>query len=376
MKILMILSNSFVFDARVYYETEALVKAGHEITVLAWDRGNNCALQEKRDGVSIVRIPNINYPRILNHDFLKLKYWRDHAFRKAIDIYKTEKFDIVHCHDFDTLSVGVRLKKELGIFLVYDAHEIWGYIHSMIPLRLLRGYFLRQERKLLRSVDRIITVSQPLKDYFDKFSKTPALIIMNCKPIGNPEYESPANDNVTFLYVGVLDQIRFITGMIDAVKPIPDVSLIIGGVGKKSFIEKMQKRITGSGNIKFVGSIALTEVLTMTRRADVVVCMLDPKHKLARIGLPNKFFESLVCGRPIIVSKNTYLGDLVDKLACGLAIGYGINPLRQALIKLRDDAGLRTSLGKNALEQARKEFNWQAQRKLLIDFYNTLLSSN
>ena len=58
MKILMILSNPFIVDPRVYKEAKSLVDAGHEVTVIVWDRKRDYDPESAVDGIKIIRIHN------------------------------------------------------------------------------------------------------------------------------------------------------------------------------------------------------------------------------------------------------------------------------------------------------------------------------
>ena len=147
----MILSNSFTHDSRVYNEAKALVNAGNKVTVLAWDAAGGNILCEKKDNIDVVRIVNTKLMNFLRQGLIILPLWRRQVYKNARVIHKAEKIDIIHCHDLDTLPVGIRLKKSLGVPLIYDAHEIWGYLmQETMPgiFRFLYLYFLWKEKKL------------------------------------------------------------------------------------------------------------------------------------------------------------------------------------------------------------------------------------
>ena len=65
MNVLMLLSNSFARDPRVYYEAASLVKAGHKVTVLAWDKEGDSPATEVRDGINIFRTYNTGFMKLL-----------------------------------------------------------------------------------------------------------------------------------------------------------------------------------------------------------------------------------------------------------------------------------------------------------------------
>lgn len=365
----MTLSNPFTHDARVYNEARSLVKAGHKVTVLGWDKKRENPPLEIKDGIDIFRSYNTKFMDHLPYDIFRMHFWWKKGYRDALELHEKKHFDVVHCHDLDSLPIGVKLKKKLGLPLIYDAHEIWGYMVAEGLLKAWAGYYLLKEKNLIKYVDRIITVSDILKEYFNKISQKKLTIIMNCKSLKGTKYEPLNNNCFTLLYLGNLRKTRFLLELVDVVKQIPNVNCKIGGSGRDvAYINTLMDKISKTENVDFIGRIPLENVLPITKESDVVICMFNPKYYV-RIGLPNKVFESMICGRPILVTKNTYSGKFVEKEKCGLIIPYTKEDLKKAIIELRDNQKLREELGKNALNAAIRKYNWPNQEEKLIKLY-------
>jgi len=140
MKILMTLANPFTHDPRVYDEAHSLVKAGHEVTVLAWNRYGDNIKNEKINGIDIHRVNNSKLMDSIPYPLFILQLWWNKGYKESLKLYEKYPFDVVHCHDFSSLPIGVKLKKKLGIKLVYDAHEIWGYmVAKTLPMWWVNG---------------------------------------------------------------------------------------------------------------------------------------------------------------------------------------------------------------------------------------------
>jgi glycosyltransferase involved in cell wall biosynthesis len=312
---------------------------------------------------------------LLPYDILRLRFWWNEGWKKGLEIHGSEGFDVVHCHDLDTLPIGVKLKKRIGMPLIYDAHEIWGYMLASELPGLMVNYYLRKEKRILRNVDGIITVADTLKDYFKSFSKVNIVVIMNCKSVLDTDYEPPRNERFTLIYVGSLGSSRFLIELAEVVKDMPETLCIIGGIGKPKYVNELRKLCASIPNVDFRGRIPFDDVIPMTKGADAVVCMFNPDDKLTRIGLPNKVFEAMVCGRPIIVSKNTYLGQFVEKNGVGISVDYSKEGLRKGISLLRDREDLRVEFGRIALEKAKVEYNWDSQAKKLLKVYDDLVKT-
>ncbi len=373
MRILMTLANPFITDTRVYYESESLISTGNEVTILAWDKKKLHPLNDTKDGIKIVRSYNTNLIDILPRDIFKMHLWWKKGYKDAVKLHNKKPFDVIHSHDLDTLPIGVKLKKKFGLPLIYDAHEIWGYMVNKDLPKWWANYYIRKEKKLLNYVDQVITVNEPVKKYLEKLNKKPITLVMNCKPLISKNYEPTKNKKLTLIYIGGLKNNRFISELIDVVSDLSDVKLIVAGYkGRKNYIDKVKKKINSSKNIEFLGRISIEDVIPLTKKSDVVILMTDPDDLNASILTANKQFEAMVAGRPIICSKNTYPGKFTENENVGITADYSKDSLKKAIIKLRDNPKLREELGKNALTAAIKKYNWKIQEERLLKVYENL----
>jgi glycosyltransferase involved in cell wall biosynthesis len=374
MRILMLLSNPFTNDARVYNEAMSLIKAGHDVTVIAFDRNKRQPIIETWDGIQIYRIRSVFPQRYYLGTPVWNGYnplsWQWQAYNKAMQLHKKHHFHVIHCHDFDTLVVGVRIKKKLRIPLVYDAHEMYSYMMERIFPHRIANIFIWLEKRLIADVDRIITVSETIERYLQGITNKPISVIMNCKMLQSLEYE-PSNNADVFhiIYVGLLNEIRAISLLIDVVEKLDGIRCTIGGIGQPDYVKHLKERCNMIPNIDFIGIVPLDQVISLTKRADIIFCLFNPEDSNSAIGTPNKLFEAMICGRPIICTKGTYSGDFTEKEDVGLTIEYTEEALKQAIIKLRDDQVLKEKLGRNALKAAISKYNWQKQEKKLLEIY-------
>jgi len=122
--------------------------------------------------------------------------------------------------------------------------------------------------------------------------------------------------------------------------------------------------------------VPLDEVIPMTMKADAVFCMFDPGDPMHLIGSPNKLFEAMACGRPIICTRGTHSGDLTEQEDVGLAVEYTEQALREAIISLRDDPALRERLGRNGLKAAITKYDWEREEAKLLALYRELVISH
>ena len=372
MNILMILSNPFMVDPRVYKEAKSLVDAGHKVSVIVWDRKNDYEPESIVDGIKIIRIHNKGIMKILPNDLFRNRFWWKRAYRKGLDLYKTNfKFDVVHCHDLDTLQSGVWLKKKLGMKLIYDAHEIFAYMIARDLPKFIVNYALSMEKKLVKYVDNVITAEVNYNYYFKSLDCDSITTLLNCKDLIIEEYQPPENDVFTIVYIGVLNRSRFFPENLEAIGNIKNVKFIIAGKKENMYheIENMSKNYS---NIKFLGPIPYHQVIPYTIGANLVLCMIKSSDINNRIASANKQFEAMVCGRPIICTKGTRSGEITRNAECGLVVDYTKEALSKAIIKLRDSPELCEKLGRNALKAAINKYNWEIEEKKLLKLYEKI----
>jgi glycosyltransferase involved in cell wall biosynthesis len=350
-------------DPRVSREAKSLVDNGHDVTVIVWDRRVDYPPEDKIDGVRIIRIHNSFLMKCMPNDLFRNPLWWRKAYKKGLELYNTGKFkfDVVHCHDLDTLWAGVKLKKKLGIKLIYDAHEIFGYMIAVDQPKFIVDAAFLMEKRLLKKVDHIITVNEPLREYFESISNTPITIVMNCKDLVSQEYILPRNDVFTICYIGVLTKSRMFPEIIDILGNIKGVRFVIAGK-KENLYAEVKERCKNYDTVDFLGAIPFSEVIPKTLES-------NPNDLNNRIGMANKQFEAMVCGRPILCTKETYSGAMTEGLKCGLSIDYDKDALYDAIIKLRDNQELCEEFGRNALKAAKEKYNWKTQEEKLLKVY-------
>ncbi len=361
MRSLMIVSNDVTRDARVQREGRSLVRAGHEVEVIGWDRKGTESKRDTIGGVKVTRMRSTRLMRVAPSDLFRNPLWWRMAYREGVK----HEFDIVHCHDLDTLHSGVKLKKRKGTPLIFDAHEIFIYMIEEDVSKIVRNYAERMEKSLLRDADHIITVNGALQDYYRERFDGDVTVVMNCPEEILAEYEPPTCEIFTILYIGTLHKSRFLSELVDIVGSMDDVQLKIGG--EAELYDEIEKKSQEFDNVSFLGTVPYKAVMPLTKESHAVFCMFDPENRINQVGTPNKVFEAMAMGKPSIVSKGILSGDIVEKEECGLAVDYDEDSLRGAIEKLRDDRSLFEQMGKNGLEAAKREYNWAFQEKGLLN---------
>ena len=365
----MLLTNPFRPDPRVYKEAKSLIKGGYEVTIFAWDRECKFPETEVLDGIKIRRfaIPS-SYGSMSMVKGLR-RFWK-----AAIKEARKEDFDIVHCHDFDTLPAGLKIARKMKKKVVYDAHENYA---SMIEFDVPRPIYLFirwYEKRLAPKADAVIAVSEPVGDML----LCPYTVVMNARELEESDEKkmkkcraSMPQDDFIVTYIGVLESMRFLVEACKVIKGMDGVHLFIGGYGRLE--EEIRAHAQNSDRITFVGCVQYADVMPCTIASDAVMCVFDPANNNNVIGTPNKLFEGMMAGRPVLATKGTYSGDIVEKYDCGLAIYYTPESFKEALIDLMESPEKAAEMGRNGRRAAEEEFNWGVMEKRLLRVYDSVL---
>jgi glycosyltransferase involved in cell wall biosynthesis len=369
-KVYILTSVHPVFDTRIFYkEAKTLVGAGYDVTLIAQHNKNEIV-----DGIKIIALSE---PR---NRFWRILFLAKRAYKLALK----QKADIYHFHDPELLPWAIKLKRKTGAKIIYDVHENVAkdilskdWIPKFIRFTVAK-FFDYFQKRISKKFDYIITATPGIKNNF----KQPNIIDIKNYPLvlgsefTGKQNEFRKNNNVyTLIYIGGLTQIRGIKEIVQSLKFInskyPVKLKLIGKFDKKNF-EKEIKNIEESEKIEFLGKRPLEECFLHLKMADIgLICFWpEPNHIEA---VPNKLFEYMTAGLPIIASNFPLWEKIVEKNNLGITVNP-LNPREIAraieyLIEHREEA---KKMGENGREAVLEKYNWENESKKLLEVYKKL----
>jgi glycosyltransferase involved in cell wall biosynthesis len=368
---IMILFNPFRPDPRVYREARALVTHNVGVTLCAcdaWHGEHTYPRVETVDGIDVKRVKiRLGHVRVASFVLTLTMFWLFALLRIL-----AEKPDVIHCHDFDTLPVGVLARTVTGIPLIFDSHEYYPSMVSRgIPKIMVRA--LRFTHRILSSkADAIVVVN----DEFRRFFGNGIIVsIMNVPMKAERNHPTVRKEGSSFeiFYYGVLAEERGVTALIRIAMEIPDLALFVAGDGplKREVQMAGQQRC----NIQYMGWISEDEISARLCTADLVPILYDPTIENNRLAAPGKLFQAMAKGVPVLAYKDTFLGKLIGLERCGIAVKFGDNDeLVKAILMLRDDENLCNELSRNALTASSEKYTWEIMEQRLVSLYRSLLN--
>jgi glycosyltransferase involved in cell wall biosynthesis len=374
----MLLSNCFEPDPRVYQEAKALIKTGCDVTIIAWDRDVKKPRYEEVDAIQVERIfLRSVHGRGTSQIFYLLAFWLK-GFCRAI----RRDFDVVHCHDFDTLPLGFLIAKIRRKTIVYDAHESYadmlvGSVHARVLM------FIRyMEGLLIKRVDLLITVGEILKREFERRGAKNACVVGNWKDPKEYAFSTKIlrsekerlgirEGQIVITYIAWLSSERRIMSLVEAAKLVKDIYLIIGGDGPLKDIVRTEA--VRSENIMYLGFVNPKAVPLFTALADVVFYGFDKHHPNSKYSAPNKLFEALAAGKAVITGDFGEIGKIVKEERCGISIPeLSAENIKASLVSLARGKSLER-YKTNAKNAGLSRFNWDFAESILCGNYADLL---
>ena len=280
--------------------------------------------------------------------------------------------DVVHACDLDTLPPAIMaklLKKTKLCYTIYDLYG--GSFPGPIPL-VIRNAITFVERVGIRFTDVLFLVSESIYESIRGAGIRKLVYIYN-SPEDYPDAQlSPEHKLETCIfYAGWMAKYRGLEDMINAVSDLHGIKLVMAGTEvDKDILEYGRAKLD---NFQYLGLISYEEVIRRSMQADILFVFYDPKRASFRYSTPNKLFEAMMCGKPIIVNEGIAASKIVTRENCGILVPYGdIDAIKEAVLRLINDPALREELGRNGRRAYETSYSWEIMEGRLINAYKEL----
>jgi len=351
-------------DVRIFHkECVSLATAGFDVSMIL---PNTISRTEK--GVSIVSFPAKKGSR-----FYRMFNVVNKVCREAIIL----DADVYHLHDPELLRIALKLKRK-GKTVIYDAHEDLprqiiskAYIPKLFR-KIIASIIEKYENSRVRKLDGAITATPFIRDRFIKVNAN-TIDINNYPLIEEIDFieQSWTDKNRSVCYIGGLTEIRGIKELVLAAG-IADIQIEVAGELSESLKTKLQS-LNGWKNIKLHGYISRKESMTLKAKsmAGVVTFLKAENHINAQ---PNKIFEYMASGIPVISSNFELWKQIVEKNECGICVDPSDpNEIAKAIIFVVDNPEAAKKMGENGIRLVKEKYNWDIEKKKLVEFYLKLI---
>jgi glycosyltransferase involved in cell wall biosynthesis len=382
--------NTASHDARVLRCARTLRSLGYEAVVIGVTSEEETEERSLERGLPIVRLS----PQAPLAGLAKHLRWRPAAVSRTYRLLRTLSYyrhgiaamrrlrpRIVHCNDYNTMWIGVGAKLLAGSALIYDSHELWPDRNGRSEPR---WWLLACEALFLRIADGILATSPGHAEAIARRHRVaPPRVVRNVveRPsrngAGRDTGEVPAGDRQTIVYVGALTGGRGLEQAIAALPWAPDVALRLLGPGNEPYREHLALHADAHGvrgRVLLSTPVPPQRVVEEIAQATAGVALIQPACLSYELSLPNKVFEYLAAGLPILASDVPVIAELVERYGVGLVVApddpEAIAAAMTAIVEPRRNDELRA-----AARETSARLSWEREAEGLVRTYREAVTA-
>ncbi|MCR5256225.1 MAG: glycosyltransferase [Acetatifactor sp.] len=376
-RVIIIRSNDCRSDSRVIKEANCL-NDSYDVELLVWNR-------EKSQRRNQQQIDCLGKMIMANQIHIKAEFGAGikniiplvlFQIRELIFLISNrKKYDLYHACDFDTVLPAMICAKLFRKKIIYDIFDYYADDHSDSPL--LYKSIKTVDNLCISLADATIICTDERKKQIKDANPTRLAIIHNSPPDESVNKKFfLSNKRIKVVYVGCLLDERFLKEQIEVISQLENVELHIGGIGP---LDKYVKECSAKfDNIIYYGKMKYEDVLSLESEADILTAIYNPQILNNQYAAPNKFYEALMAGKPLVVIKNTGMDDYVSQYDMGKIIDYPNKDFSSEFKRAIMDISERIRLKQIDSDKIRKiydeKFSWNIMKERLNKIYLEVIS--
>lgn len=375
-RVVLLRSNPVQPDPPVEKMADALLEMGMQATILAWDRSQkkNSYTDEQlpHGSVPVIRfgIPaayGAKWASLLS--FVRFE-WKIFAWL----VQNRKRYDIIHAFDLDTGAVAWLISRFFRKKLVYHLLDFYADTHFFSD-SLIKRIVYKMEIALINSADATLICTEARKAQIEN-SNPKMLEIIHNTPNGAAENQTEqiqlqeSKAEVKIAYVGTQCSGRGIEELIAAVMQDRRFELHIGGYGPLD--DKIRDASQKCDRIHFYGKIPYRQTLSLERQCDLMVALYDPQIRNHRYSAPNKLYESLMLGKPVLMCENTGWDTLFQDEKIGCLIPYSQEGIAWGLNQLYESKAEWPGISEKGMRLYREKYSWETMMQRIRKIYSKI----
>lgn len=290
------------------------------------------------------------------------------------------KFDGYLANDLDTLLAMGMMSGIKRVPFVYDSHEYFTGVPEIQGRPTVIKVWSWIEKRFYHKASARITVNTSIAELLmETYGGDLPFVVRNIgvRPpqVANRTRSELGLPEGKFIFINQGAGINVDRGMeeaVDAIEPLDAVLLI---VGNGDAVPKLKQTVEERGmqdKVIFVGKVPYNELLSYTRLANVGLSLDKPTSVNYKFSLPNKLFDYLHSGIPVLTSQVVEVKRIVDTYQVGVTVNSAdVEALRAGMVEMMDTPSDKFEEG---ITKAQKELTWDQERVVLLEALGPLIN--
>lgn len=280
------------------------------------------------------------------------------------------KADIYFAEDFYTLPFVTIIAKIRRAKIYYNSRELYSCLGGLRNRPRLQSVITSIEKFFITKVDSVLTTGEMDSSFLEKLYRiSNTLVIRNIPLLNTPtgkvnfrKKHSLSDDSIIMIYQGMLMEGRGIVPVLNAMTKLPKASLIILGDGvQKDNFQKLANDLGIADRVFFEGTISQIELINYTSGANIGLSLIENISVSYFHALPNKLFEYIMAGVPVLASNLPQMGKVIDDYKVGECIAIENTDTIVGVLKDWIENPAKLELYRANCVKAAQDLNWQKE---------------
>ena len=288
---------------------------------------------------------------------------------------------VYHASDLYALPAMHRAAGRFGGRLTYDARELYPHVAATTGRPWIRLFWQSVERRFIRHADAVFTVSDGIADRLAATYGIPRPYVLHNVPPRRPVTRTDRlrnmadipSDSVIVLHQGQMRKDRGCTRLVEAMQWVERAVLVFLGDGpERASLQELANALGVQDRVSFFPAVPPDELLDVTASADIGVTLLEDTCLNHRLALPNKLFEYVMAGLPVLASDLPEIRHVVKLFDIGEVVDpTDARQLAAVLQGMVDSPELRANWSKNTPNVLRA-YSWEQESVGFVETFQRL----